>query len=200
MVLVSVVSFAGLIVSCNSNDDYCFESQNPLPDAVTRSANSTGNYVFLDIYGTKYNTFMLVSGNPGKEIGDTNPFQNYTKVDENGNSVMEMYADFDCYQLLEEKCCTLYFDKDGLMSCVGIPYPDGSGHVFEKIPIGGSLDIWASEEKYTMQDLYDHDGDVEFFTKVANSFKCCYKTTLRKQLYIDYDRIVENGWSVWPSD
>ena len=192
MLLIVLAVLAGLMTSCDSNDDYCSDSPGTLSDLATRRTRANSRYTFiLDVYGNKYKTFLVLE-DIGYNIGETAPFYYY---DTDGDGYSEtLLNDYTFFNLIESQCECFYFGDEGLEPSIW-NVSDDCDYIYDRIVVGETVTVWASEEKYTNRDLYLHAYDTEYYEKVSKSFKCCYKTILKEYTQIDYNRLVDNEWS-----
>ena len=175
----------GLLFSCDSEySDICGNFDTSVKDSafvVTRSTSvEMPNYLFLDIYGDKYKTFIIQDVR-NDVVGDSDPFP---YIDD---GVPTNCADYSLIDL-SDGLRHFYFDDSGLFPTI-YRFNPYIGPTIDKIQLGEKVAIWASEEEYTNEDLKAHDGDVEYFTKVGESFTCCYITTLRPHMVIVFDSV-----------
>ncbi len=170
--------------ACSSDDDIISTGGNDTE--VTTRAVSYPYVLELDIFnrwGTKYYTFLVTNAD-NYVISDRYPFPFYYYDDD--ITQPRTIADYTQYDLYDE-WGRIEFGDNGIRSSVPYYYDieNGIGYYYD-IKIGERVAIWASKEKYTLDDLRLHDGDEGYFERVSESFELCYITVLKPHTTITY--------------
>ncbi len=176
-----------------SNSDIDYDSKSECDSVISQSfayPYCLEFDIFTEAYGDeKYYTFLVLNAR-GYAIYDVDPFLYYR--DDNDNPVV--VAEPILYQLYQGSS-KIWFDERGLTTSVAESYDmENDIVVYDNVKVGDQIAIFASKEKYTDEDLRTHSGDINYFTKVSESFKCYYITTLKNRTTIGYGMWSPDWW------
>ncbi len=203
---IFILLIGGLAVSCDNGDEMygtdteknqklAASNSSTAKGAKTRAATGNDYYLEFDIYdnyGEKFQTF-IISEADGRAFGDRNPFPFYEDDERNLITV----SDYSQYDAICDGKTRIHFDERGLRSSVAYRYDNENGIGYHyTMNVGDKIAIWASKEKYTFNDLRDHDGDDAYFENVSRTFQCYCIATLGEKTLIRYGKY-DDKWEVF---
>lgn len=192
-IITNLFTFALVIMfasACNSDDEFVSDNnvmqEDKSAELTTRAPyypNSLQFDIFTDRCGENYYTFLVTEA-VNCALSETDPFPFYYYDDD--ISQPRTFADYSQISLYDGGS-RIEFGESGFLSSVPYYYDmeNGIGHHYV-LKLGDKIAIWASKEKYTIDDLKLHDGDEEYFARVSESFELCYITVLKRYTTITY--------------